>query len=304
MKKEIIRPIDVGSILLFIIGVVFPASLIYSIFSIVTNGVIATWIICAIFSAIMTYFISVNAFRIVFMSKFVFYDDYVEITYFDPYIKHITNNFYRMIPPQRTKVYYGNIEKFGSFEGSQIRKDGRDDNNRICVLVSAGGVPVPFKLPKSFDNSRNYFVINCADESAVMIDGKLYSVSQVKKVLHNIELYSGKKATGGYPNVPNMIGLIIILGIVAVAGVPIGLISLECKLNPTHSFAENPPARMVYFLCCMFLIISVLLNLLITKKAENDEDLAQKMKTKKRIFAVSIILFVVAVFAFIITVLQ
>ena len=262
MKKEVIRPFDIGSILLLIIGVIFPGAFIYSIVSIITKGVITTWGVCAAVSALFTYFISVNALRIVFMSKFVFYDAYVEITYFDTYLNHISNGFYKIITPQRTRVYYADIDKFGSFEGHQMRRNGHDNSNNICVLVSAGGIPVPFKLPKSFDNTRNYFVINCTNESMLMVDGKLYSVSQVKKVLNNLEHYSGKEVTGEYPDVPNMLGLIIIAGIAMVVGVPIGLIGLECKLNPTHTSADNSPTRIIYFLSCMFFIISILLNLL------------------------------------------
>mgnify|MGYP000092702615 FL=1 len=303
MKKDVIRPFDSGSIILLIAGVIFPIALIYSIISVITKEASTTWIACAIISAALTYFISINSLRIVFMSKFEFYDQYVEITYFDTFISHISKNFYKIIMPQRTKVYYAEIDKFGSFEGRQMRKNGRDGNN-ISVLISAGGIPVPFKLPKSFDNTRNYFVINSKNESALMVDGKLYSVAQVKKILYNLEHYSGKAATGGHPDVPNMLGIIIIIGILAVVGIPVGLVSLECKINPTHTRADNPPARMIYFLSCMFLMISVLFNLLITRKAKDDDDLAEINKTKKRLLIVSLVLLTVVIGAFIVAVLQ
>jgi len=61
---------------------------------------------------------------------------------------------------------------------------------------------------------------------------------------------------------------------------------------------------MIYFLSCMFLMISVLFNLLITRKAKDDDDLAEINKTKKRLLIVSLVLLTVVIGAFIVAVLQ
>ena len=88
-------------------------------------------------------------------------------------------------------------------------------------MISVSGIPVCFSLPCGFENERNYFVINDMNGDGFIIDGKLYSVFQVKKKLQLVEYHSNKQAIGGYPDLPNVIPLIVIGGVILTAFIPL-----------------------------------------------------------------------------------
>lgn len=300
MNKNVIKPVDIGIIMLFFIGILFPAAFIYDIYLISVNGLNVTLLTLGIVSALMIYFISINVLNIVFLSKFTFYDEYFEVVYFDSFLKHIGNDFFKIVKPKTLKIKYSDIDKFGSFTGYQMRKNGRDEKNNLQIVISVSGAPVCFSLPFGFENARNYFVLNDINGDGFIIDGKLYSVFQVKKILQTIENYSNKQAVGGYPNLPNVIPLIVICGVVLTAFIPFALIGLECKLNPLHSRAVDTPSRMIYFLSCMFFLISILASILYSKSPNNDS----KKTVKIVLSAVSAVLFIVFVISFGVTVMN
>lgn len=304
MKKTVIRPFDIGSVALLLIGIAFPCTLVYCIISVIAKGYSTFSILGIALSAILTYFVSASALRIVFMSKFTFYDTYFEAVYFEPFAEHFGSEIFKIVSPQKVSIKYADIEKFGSFEGHQMRKNGRDEKNNLNVVVSVGGVPAYFVLPSYFDNTRNYFVINDTNDNGFIIDGKLYSVTQVKRVLQKIEKYSHKQTTGGYPDVPNMLGLLMILGLASVVVIPYGLIGLECKLNPTHTRAIDSPSRTIYFVSCMFFMISIIVNLLFSKKPTIDDDVSSQRKFKIVMSLISAALLIVVISAFIISVIN
>jgi hypothetical protein len=181
-------------------------------------------------------------------------------------------------------------------------KDGRDNKNNLRVMISVKGVPVQFVLPSYFENTRNYFVINDKNENGWLIDGKLYSVSQVKRVLKNIEIGSNKQPVSGYPDIPNFFVLFFIIGIIAAVAVPWGMIGLECKINPTHTRAEDFPSRIIYFVSCMLFIISILVNILLTSGPKSEEDYESIKKFRITNFIVSAVFFLAFVVGFIISV--
>lgn len=209
MKKKVVRPFEAGSLMLALVGFAFPAIVIYEAVSMILKGPAPERIFVIAVAAVLTYFVSFSALKIIFMSKFAFYDDHFEAVYFDPFMDH-AKTFYKPISAHRVSVYYADIEKFGSFESRQLRRNGRDDNNRLSVLAKVNGKLVPFTLPVWFQDSRNYFIINDKLGNGYLIDGKLYSVGQVVSVLRNLESASGESAVGGYPNLSNLIGLKIL----------------------------------------------------------------------------------------------
>ena len=159
MKKTVVRPFEAGSLMLALVGFAFPAMLIYEAVSIILKGLAPERIVVIAVAAALTYFISVSALKIIFMSKFTFYEDHFEAVYFDAFMDH-AKTFYKPIPSHKVSVYYDDIEKFGSFESKQLRRNGRDDNNRLLALAKVKGKLVPFTLPVWFQDSRNYFIIN------------------------------------------------------------------------------------------------------------------------------------------------
>lgn len=300
MKKTAVKPLNIIGIMLTLTGLLFPAVFIYGIFLIISVGFTASSVFICLVSAILIYGISINAFRLVFLPGFTFYDDYFEVLYFDSSANRSNGNFFKINKPKSLKIKYSDIDKFGSFEGHQMRKNGRDENNNLQIAVSVKGVPVCFSLPCGFENAGNYFVINDVNGSGFLVNGKLYSASQVRKILQNIESFSAKEATGGYPEVPNLIPLAVIGGVVMTAFVPFALTGLECRLNPAHSRAVDSPGRTVYFLCCMFFFISVFANVLYSKAPDSDA----KKSVKIILYSVSAVLLAVTAAVFVITVLN
>ena len=242
MKKTVVRPFEAGSLMLALVGFAFPAMLIYEAVSIILKGPAPERIVVIAVAAALTYFISVSALKIIFMSKFTFYEDHFEAVYFDAFMDH-AKTFYKPIPSHKVSVYYDDIEKFGSFESKQLRRNGRDDNNRLLALAKVKGKLVPFTLPVWFQDSRNYFIINDKLGNGYLIDGKLYSVGQVGSVLRNLEDASGKSAVGGYPSMSNLIGLKILFGFGLTMAIPLGLIRLESLLNPQHVMSYQSGLR-------------------------------------------------------------
>lgn len=283
MKKTVVRPFEAGSLMLALVGFAFPAMLIYEAVSIILKGLAPERIVVIAVAAALTYFISVSALKIIFMSKFT---------------------FYKPIPSHKVSVYYDDIEKFGSFESKQLRRNGRDDNNRLLALAKVKGKLVPFTLPVWFQDSRNYFIINDKLGNGYLIDGKLYSVGQVGSVLRNLEDASGKSAVGGYPSMSNLIGLKILFGFGLTMAIPLGLIRLESLLNPQHVMSYQSGLRTAYVVTGMIFGLSILFKFMMVgiSKESGNEDTSRKSRFMTT--ALSAVLFTVSAVCFILSVMQ
>ena len=303
MKKTSVRPFEAGSLLLALVGFAFPAMLIYEAVSIILKGPAPERIVVIAVAAALTYFISVSALKIIFMSKFTFYEDHFEVVYFDAFMDH-AKTFYKPIPSHKVSVYYDDIEKFGSFESKQLRRNGRDDNNRLLALAKVKGKLVPFTLPVWFQDSRNYFIINDKLGNGYLIDGKLYSVGQVGSVLRNLEDASGKSAVGGYPSMSNLIGLKILFGFGLTMAIPLGLIRLESLLNPQHVMSYQSGLRTAYVVTGMIFGLSILFKFMMVgiSKESGNEDTSRKSRFMTT--ALSAVLFTVLAVCFILSVMQ
>lgn len=303
MKKKVVRPFEAGSLMLALVGFAFPAIVIYEAVSMILKGPAPERIFVIAVAAVLTYFVSFSALKIIFMSKFAFYDDHFEAVYFDPFMDH-AKTFYKPISAHRVSVYYADIEKFGSFESRQLRRNGRDDNNRLSVLAKVNGKLVPFTLPVWFQDSRNYFIINDKLGNGYLIDGKLYSVGQVGSVLRNLEDASGKSAVGGYPSMSNLIGLKILFGFGLTMAIPLGLIRLESLLNPQHVMSYQSGLRTAYVVTGMIFGLSILFKFMMVgiSKESGNEDTSRKSRFMTT--ALSAVLFTVSAVCFILSVMQ
>ena len=105
MKKTVVRPFEAGSLMLALVGFAFPAMLIYEAVSIILKGLAPERIVVIAVAAALTYFMSVSALKIIFMSKFTFYEDHFEAVYFDAFMDH-AKTFYKPIPSHKVSVYY------------------------------------------------------------------------------------------------------------------------------------------------------------------------------------------------------
>ena len=303
MKKTVVRPFEAGSLMLALVGFAFPAMLIYEAVSIILKGPAPERIVVIAVAAALTYFISVSALKIIFMSKFTFYEDHFETVYFDAFMDH-AKTFYKPIPSHKVSVYYDDIEKFGSFESKQLRRNGRDDNNRLSALANVDGDLVPFVLPVWFQDSRNYFIINDKLGNGYLIDGKLYSVGQVGSVLRNLEDASGKSVVGGYPSMSNLIGLKILFGFGLTIAIPLGLIRLESLLNPQHVMSYQSGLRTAYVVTGMIFGLSILFKFMmvgISKESGNEDNIR---KSRFMTTALSAVLFTVSAVCFVLSVMQ
>lgn len=303
MKKKVVRPFEAGSLMLALVGVAFPAIVIYEAVSMILKGPAPERIFVIAVAAVLTYFISFSALKIIFMSKFAFYDDHFEAVYFDPFMDH-AKTFYKPISAHRVSVYYADIEKFGSFESRQLRRNGRDDNNRLSVLAKVNGKLVPFTLPVWFQDSRNYFIINDKLGNGYLIDGKLYSVGQVVSVLRNLESASGESAVGGYPNLSNLIGLKILFGFGLTVAIPLVLTRLESILNPQHVMAYQSGLRTGYVVSGMFFGLSILFKFMMVGKSRERGDEEEIKKNRIMTTVISTVLFAIMAVCFIVSVMQ
>lgn len=303
MKKTVVRPFEAGSLMLALVGVAFPAMLIYEAVSIILKGPGPERIVVIAVAAVLTYFISVSALKIIFMSKFTFYEDHFEVVYFDAFMDH-AKTFYKPIPSHKVSVYYDDIEKFGSFESKQLRRNGRDDNNRLLVLAKVNGKLVPFTLPVWFQDSRNYFIINDRRGNGYLIDGKLYSVGQVGLVLRNLEAASGKSAVGGYPSMSNLIGLKTLFGFGLTVAIPLVLIRFEELLNPQHVMAYQSGLRTGYVVSGMFFGLSILFKFIMVGKSKENGDVAGIKRNRFMTTVISSVLFIIMATCFVISVMQ
>ncbi len=303
MKKKVVRPFEAGSLMLALVGFAFPAIVIYEAVSMILKGPAPERIFVIAVAAVLTYFVSFSALKIIFMSKFAFYDDHFEAVYFDPFMDH-AKTFYKPISAHRVSVYYADIEKFGSFESRQLRRNGRDDNNRLSVLAKVNGKLVPFTLPVWFQDSRNYFIINDKLGNGYLIDGKLYSVGQVVSVLRNLESASGESAVGGYPNLSNLIGLKILFGFGLTVAIPLVLTRLESILNPQHVMAYQSGLRTGYVVSGMFFGLSILFKFMMVGKSRERGDEEEIKMNRIMTTVISTVLFAIMAVCFIVSVMQ
>ncbi|MCQ2744742.1 MAG: hypothetical protein MJ230_08160 [bacterium] len=228
--KKTIRPFELGSLMLLITGLAFPIITIYFIVRLFIMPVDAAAVIYVVIGAVLTYCYSTGALRIVFTSRFDFYDTYCEVTYFDGLVEYYSSdmrNVFKVISPKKCRLEYEEIEKFASVEGRWIFKDESDDYNHIYVKAKINGDTYRFTVPQKFYSPGNYFLFNYKNLASYMINGKMYSVSQVKKVLDEFQNRTKIKPCGGYPATQSLIPALII--VLALAGPIIIFLLLESK---------------------------------------------------------------------------
>lgn len=139
MKKTVVRPFEAGSLMLALVGFAFPAMLIYEAVSIILKGLAPERIVVIAVAAALTYFISVSALKIIFMSKFTFYEDHFEAVYFDAFMDH-AKTFYKPIPSHKVSVYYDDIEKLARLRVSS------------CAATDAMIITVCWRWQRSKEN--------------------------------------------------------------------------------------------------------------------------------------------------------
>lgn len=300
--KNTVRPINSSSSWLFLIGLIFPAITVYGNMMLIFNSFSLSSVILIASGLLMTYCISMDALKIVFKSKFVFYDDYVEITRFDrltDYYSFNIRNIFKAIPATVIKIKYSDIEQFGLFDGSQLYKRGLDENNRMLVTAVWEKKAYDFVVPEQFSAIRKYLLINDAEKNSCMIDVKHYSASQVSVILRSFEQYTGRKTCGGYPSNWKAAFKITVWGVLTALTARFGLPLLDAFLNPMHPINERETIKGIYVLCGILFAVVSSLGFVIRNNKPEDEKKAQKARITGRIvlyislgfFAATVILF-------------
>ena len=102
-----------------------------------------------------------------------------------------------------------------------------------------------------------------------------------------------------------MAGAPLVAGGSPSAFVPYALVGLECKINPTHTRSVDYPSRTIYFLCCMAMIFTILVNILFSKSPMADQkDAAEQKRFKIICSLISLVFFVAAAVMFVLTLLK
>lgn len=284
--KNTVRPINSSSSWLFLIGLIFPAITVYGNMMLIFNSFSLSSVILIASGLLMTYCISMDALKIVFKSKFVFYDDYVEITKFDrltDYYSFNIKNVFKAIPETVIKIKYSDIEQFGLFEGSQLYKRGLDENNRILVTAVWEKRTYDLIVPEQFSAMRRYILVNDTGKNSWMIDVKHYSVSQISAVLRGLGKHTDRKMCGGYPSNRKAAFYITVWGVLTALTARFGLPLLDAFLNPMHPVNERKTIKGIYVLCGILFAVVSSLGFVIRNNKPEDEKKAQKARITGRI---------------------
>lgn len=298
--KKTIHAFELGSLFLLLLGLFFPAITIYGLISaIITGSFTTTHVLIISVGAALTYCISVSCLKIVFMTKFVFYDTYVEIVWFDTIMNYFSSDiksFFIPIAPKRDIVKYNEISKYGSFEGHQLRRNGRDENNNIVIKASSDKKTYNFIIPKQFEMSRNYFIINDINDKSWLIDGKLYSRRQVKRILDELSVRSKKKPKGKLSSAPPLLLIIFILvGMIF----PLFIAKLEGWINPLHAQPYDSNLQTFYTISWYAFLVLTFFGVFSFSKDDDEPRDQEQIKSSLLLFLLAAVALTITIAIFI-----
>lgn len=248
-----ITPFNLASVLLIMLDLIFVVVTVVLFCIGVNNGFEPRNIIGTVIGIGLTVFFGIHFSRYVFAQKIELYDDYFEITYVKNFKDNFTSSPLKLAPIETNRISYGELEKYGFFLQNDLKKGGRNDENRKVLIFSSGNIPMPFIVPDNVEKTQNLFIFNCTNGDAITVDASLYRFKQVQSLFCYLKEHTG--IIGAYSNSPlksiTQVPIVrISLGgayIIFCALISFSLRLLDTKINPLH----KEPYSSDYISCYM-----------------------------------------------------
>lgn len=258
--NKTIRPFCSTSVLLLFVCLLFPIiSIVLLVFSFI-NGFSEKHLIFAALGFVLSFLIAKPLILTLLSSKIVLKENSFIIHYFEDLKTFNKNNLFKFPKYKSIEIDYSDVTKYGVFKSIELKKDGRDEQNRKIFLFYNNGIAIPVIIPKMIDDLQELIVFNDSCGASIVLDAKMFSKKQIVKVFDVVEKKSGKMPLQKIVknNLPScflggtMIGLICL-------GVFIGyrLIALDKLIIPSHDGDYNSPFRIMYMLGPAFSAIGV-----------------------------------------------
>ncbi len=302
MKKYVVRPSNVVTLIFFLLGVFFLSIIPIGIISaIVAQKSVAFVLLYALFSSIIGGWISSMLLSVVFRPKIVLYDDHLEAFHWEKGIPYDSNHPFRLSKIEKSVIQYADLTLYGAFFAKDIvnyLEKGSGLLAKKWFVATSSPIPIPIQLPAITTRMRDVMMFVSSDGNSLVLDGGPYGYRQVQNMLYEIELRSGTKSEGRVTPrksidnfVLNLLCSLVKLSFFTVF--PLVPLMLESLFNPLHTFGYDSPWRILYF-CSLFIGNLCLGIFMVSKKQNADPEIKHIQNISKKVFIILYLIFIVS----------
>lgn len=263
-SEKIIKPFNFRCLFLILLSLVFPIAAIYLFVSSFLQG---NENLIFIFSAIIGLLLSIWICRSVYFLltdvRILLEEEKIIIIQRDFAFK----KFFAKSKKKYTEFKYSEIEKFGAAYADEIKKGGRDQQQNRIILLKTGKNFVPYIIPRSIENLKEFIVINDTAGKSCIIDSKFFTENQIKEMFEELQKRTSVKPQGrALKNIDSIypylsIGIIGLL-FVGWFFVPQLLWDLEKLLVGENDFSSDSLFTILYTIGAIATVFSICLLLM------------------------------------------
>lgn len=290
--NKTIRPFCSTSIVLICVCLLFPTMTVALIIFSLTNGFDEKNLFGIGLGLILSFLIAKPLILTLLSSKIVLKESSFIIYYFENLKAFNKNNLLKFPKYKSIEIDYSDVTEYGVFKSIELKKNGRDEQNRKIFLFYNNGIAIPVIMPKMIDDLQDLIVFNDSCGDSVVLDAKMFSKKQIIEVFDVVEKKSGKAPLQKIVknNLPSwfwggtMIGLICL-------GVFVGyrLIALDRLIIPSHGGDYNSPFKIMYMLGPAFSAMGVGGLLMCKLNGGEKTQLLSSVDSAKKLFIAVII---------------
>lgn len=257
-KKVTIHPFNIASLLYILIVLLFMIISLVFLVAGINNGFETRNVIGTIICMALSCFFAIHFGRYVFAQKIELYDDYFVITHIRQFKNSITASPFKLVPIESKKILYSDLKKYGFFLQKDLRKGGRDENNKKVLLFSAGKIPIPFVVPDDIEIIKNVMIYNLENGESISVDASVYGYRQIQDLFWYLQKMSGVKGKCSenplktLSQIPVVRISVAILLIIPGVALMFGLRYLDSLWNPAHPLIYESLNIRIYTLGSFF----------------------------------------------------
>lgn len=321
MKRTVIRPFNITSAFLMLIGTVMiciPIFLLVGTCINIQNFVFQNKNVIAIIGTPLIMWFGILISYVALHQRIILFDDHLEICTWKngtPYKLNSSTLEQIKLPKTKTVcIYYSDLNMYGAFFAKDISQYIHKNSGFLHdQWMGTANMPIPIKMPKAVDKLRDVILFVKSDGSSFVIDGGNYGLKQIKAMFGEIENLSNLKASGrveGDVKTKRSMFLTVFNSIVSLFAVilwlfviPVSTVWLEGLLNHAHTPDNNSGLRFIYIFGLMFGgFASLMYYCSRFPSAKTDEDIIKIRKISKTacfiLYPISVIAFVFSSFVF------
>lgn len=290
MKREI-KPFCAASVISAVIALLFPIMTFTLLGFAISNGFEPKKLLAILVGVALSYFVGKPILLNIFNSKFSFGESSFTISYYEDLKNFNQNNRFSIPKKKEITIEYKNLANYGVFKTGDLKKGGRDDNNRKIAIFVNDGIPIPVIIPQFATNLQDIMIFNDKDGNSVVIDTKMYSKKQVSEIFAILKSKSDNPPLNDFDEFDSklpgwVLGAMTIAMMLVSVIIGLNLPKLEAMIVPSHSAPYSSPLQIIYGIGLIFSIPGIM-GLIVCKTntgAKAQESTLMSLKSAKKFF--------------------